>query len=456
MSLDFQFGVEYKPSISSPATVVKNLDEIGASYVRIQWVDFTNVVRYRDLLGSKRPGVGITKASFGLVHLNMAAGFTAMGEYLYTPDLSTLRLCGYAPRHAVVMGWFEEKSPITTPDGKQSVEAEICPRRALQRVVQSVRSKAVSDVDFLVGIETEFILLKSTDPLKLSTIMLVEATVMEEIADALHLSGIELQMYHAEAAPGQYEIVPAPLPPLEAADALVHTRETIANIAAKHGLKATFAPRVYMNSAGSSAHAHISIHSPRSPKSHEGLSSYESSFLAGVLEHLPALVGITLPIPASYKRMMDGVWSGGTYVCWGTENRECPIRYTSVGSLTARRYELRFIDGTANPYLVLAAILGCGHLGIRSKMQLNIQDCPGPQSAADMGEEARKALGITKRLPLSWKDARQNLSSDSTIRSIFGGNFMEKYLAVNETLGNVLEPESGSESERLKNLVEFY
>lgn len=41
----------------------------------------------------------------------------------------------------------------------------------------------------------------------------------------------------------QYEVVTGPLPPLEAADVLVHTRETIYNIAHKHGLRATLAPR---------------------------------------------------------------------------------------------------------------------------------------------------------------------------------------------------------------------
>lgn len=70
---------------------------------------------------------------------------------------------------------------------------------------------------------------------------------MDEISDALEASGIELQMYHAEAAPGQYEVVTGPLPPLQAVDALIHTRETIYNIASKHGLRATLAPRVFLD-----------------------------------------------------------------------------------------------------------------------------------------------------------------------------------------------------------------
>lgn len=72
-----------------------------------------------------------------------------------------------------------------------------------------------SEVEFLVGFETEFILLKSTDPitavhgnhaysnsLALPTGSVAER-VLEEIADALQASGVELLMYHPEASFGQ-------------------------------------------------------------------------------------------------------------------------------------------------------------------------------------------------------------------------------------------------------------
>lgn len=128
-----------------------------------------------------------------------------------------------------------------------------------------------------MGFEIEFILLKSTDPITAvndhswsdSLALLsgsVETSAMKEIADTLTGGGVELQMYHAEAAPGQvcaflrhawpivsdmlngkYEVVTAPLPPLESADAFVFTREVIMNVANKYGLRATLAPRVYMD-----------------------------------------------------------------------------------------------------------------------------------------------------------------------------------------------------------------
>lgn len=188
-----------------------------------------------------------------------------------------------------------------------------------------------------------------------------------------------------------------------------------------------------MNSAGSSTHAHVSVHSTKGPKkSPTELSPQEASFLASVLENLPGLTALTLPVPASYKRVADGVWSGGTYVCWGTENRESPIRLTNASSPSSRNFELRFIDATASPYLALAGTLGVGYAGIRDKARLTVNDCPGPRTAAQMSEEEREALGITKRMSLSWEESRKNFEGNQTLHAIFGDNFVEKYLSVNQ------------------------
>lgn len=137
---------------------------------------------------------------------------------------------------------------------------------------------ASNNAAFLVGFESEFILLKNTNPVEAvnahgwsNSPALASGTketeAMEEIARGIISSGIELMMYHSEAAPGQvcsfnlmlwwdhmcanfeiqYEVITGPLPPLEAADALVHTREIITNVASKHGLRATFAPRLHLD-----------------------------------------------------------------------------------------------------------------------------------------------------------------------------------------------------------------
>jgi len=150
---------------------------------------------------------------------------------------------------------------------------------------------------------------------------------------------------------------------LRGADALVHTREVIYNIAAKHGLACHFRTTNIHERCRKVQHTtNISVHSVMSRKIISNYQTVEKSFLAGIMIHLPSLPALTLPIPASYKRVKDGVWSGGTYVCWGMENRESPVRLTNLASPSSRRFEMCFVDSTANPHLVLAGILSAGYL----------------------------------------------------------------------------------------------
>jgi hypothetical protein len=114
--------------------------------VRVQWVDLTNKSRLRivsldyfeKVLQSSRPGLGVAKAALGLVELVMAEGFGLTGEYLCVPDLTSLRVCPYAPRHASVMVWLQEKTPAPGPDGKLTVDVDLCPRTLLSRVLKYV------------------------------------------------------------------------------------------------------------------------------------------------------------------------------------------------------------------------------------------------------------------------------------------------------------------------------
>jgi hypothetical protein len=148
------FGVQYLPgSVKIPtfgqgsSNVLDNLLFRKVRYIRLQWVDYTNITRYRiipitafrDLMSASRPGVGVTKATFGLVGASLAPGFSGTGEYLYVPDLSSLRLCGYASGHASLMGWFEEKLPSGESAGREGdLKVPLCPRGLLRDVVKYV------------------------------------------------------------------------------------------------------------------------------------------------------------------------------------------------------------------------------------------------------------------------------------------------------------------------------
>ena len=112
-------------------------------YVRIQWVDLNNQVRCRvlpvshfyNLLESERPGVTLTKAALGLVVLQVAPGFSAVGEHIYVIDFSSFRVCTYAPGHAVFFGFFQEQVSVPRPSGP-SFEVPFCPRTVLSRLLR--------------------------------------------------------------------------------------------------------------------------------------------------------------------------------------------------------------------------------------------------------------------------------------------------------------------------------
>jgi len=146
------FGVQYFPgSVKVPTfgqgNVLGKLQDSGIRYIRLQWVDYTNTTRYRiipltafrDLMLASRPGIGVTKAAFGLVGASLASGFSGTGEYLYVPDLSSLRPCGYASGHMSLMGWFEEKVPSGESAGREdALKVPLCPRGLLRDVVKYV------------------------------------------------------------------------------------------------------------------------------------------------------------------------------------------------------------------------------------------------------------------------------------------------------------------------------
>ncbi|KAI0296081.1 FLU1-II [Multifurca ochricompacta] len=487
LKTEVAFGLQYLPASAKVPTLGQGdaLDELerrGIHYIRFQWVDYINLTRYRviplpsfrELLTASRPGVGIAKVVFGLIGVSLAPGFSGTGEYLYTPDLTSTRICGYAPGHASVMGWFEEKLPIqdNSNAGGDPFKVSLCPRGLLRDIVSNDRKGKALGVDFLVGIETKFILLKSTNPIEAvndapwsaSRALLSgsnAAKCLEDIADALRIGDIEVLMYHAEAAPGQYEIVTGPLPPVEAADAVVFTRETIINIAAKHGLHATFSPRVYAHTCGSAAHAHISIHPtpqrpanppPENPNTNQDttMTPLERSFLQSLLDNLPSSTAFTLPTVASYDRVQDGIWSGGTYACWGVENRETTVRLT--GAPGSHHFEVRTMDGTSNPHIALATILGLGLVGVQKGLELKIKAIDVP--AVELSAEERTERGIKGRLWRTLSAARDAARQDATIINVLGQEFVQKYLDVNEVMENFLKSPT-LEEEKIKGILNY-
>ena len=225
MSNKIDPGVVYTPAsvasvTSQQRTVLSEsvLDSLGVRWIRLTWCDWTNTIRYqvlsrsylRKLLNLERPGFAIVRVAFGIVLLHIVEGFSLAGEYLMVLDPNSFRLCPYAPGHATIFAYFQE----VVPHPEYGLDVLHDPRTLVARVERLAKEKA--GVSYLVGFESEFCLLKSTTPplVFANNIMdyavanklragSIESTVVQEIAEALEDSGIEIQKYHAEAAPGQ-------------------------------------------------------------------------------------------------------------------------------------------------------------------------------------------------------------------------------------------------------------
>jgi len=81
------------------------------------------------------------------------------------------------------------------------------------------------------------------------------------------------------------------------------------------------------------------------------------------------------------------------------------------------RLELRTPDGTANSYLLAAAIIACGMDGVRRNVD------PGPPSDADLGHIAD--VSSAEFLPRSLDRALDALEQDDALRIAFGPGLLD-------------------------------
>jgi glutamine synthetase len=418
--------------------VVRKTDEAGLRLIRFLWCGNDGTVRAKassrhGLERRLESGIGLTvamQAMNGLDQLQPIEGLGPVGEIRLIPDLSTFRVLPYAPHTGAV---------VTDHVDLDGEAAAVCQRSFLKRMEGRLAERGLV---LRAAFESEFSLATQEDGqfvpvdsgLCFSTIAMTAAQdYANELAAALEAQEIVLEQYYAELGHGQQEISIRHSPALQAADEQLLVRETIRGVAARHGLVASLAPKPWPDNAGNGAHVHFSLWEGKRNIFYDGsapdlLSGEARSFIAGLLEHLPGLCGLTAPSFNSYHRIVPQHWAGA-FMCWGHDNREAPVRVASVfGGLeeASTNAELKACDASCNPYLALGGLIAAGLDGLENGLE---PPEPVEVDPATIAEDERAARGIME-LPATQAEALDALAADPVLTAALGSVLAESYLAV--------------------------
>ena len=281
-------------------------------------------------------------------------------DMLAMPDLETARIVPWHDRTALLLCDFVDRDGRAIP---------LSPRAVLRSVVERA---AAMGIEPIVGIELEFYALRETPqsvltkrPSQLRAVEerpsvygVVAASRHEDFAGAVRATlqeyGLAVEACAPEAGPGQFEITVRAAPALRAADEAFLLKSAVKEIAARHGLLATFMAKPRSDWPGSSCHLHISLRN--------GAPAAMRHFLGGLLEGMAELSAIFAPTPNSYRRLTPYSWAATT-ATWSVDNRSAGVRAIGDGDAIAR-VEHRQAGADANPYLAAAAALAAGLDGV--------------------------------------------------------------------------------------------
>jgi len=252
--------------------------------------------------------------------------------------------------------------------------------------------------------------------------------IRREIIYNLETMGFEVEASHHEVAEGQHEIDFKYDDALSTADNISTFRSVVRATAEQNDVHATFMPKPIAHINGSGMHTHLSLFEDgenafHDPSDEFDLSETAYSFLAGVLEHAPAITAVTNPTVNSYKRLVPG-YEAPIYVAWSDVNRSALVRKPAARVPAASRIELRSPDPSCNPYLAIAVMLQAGLDGIERDLE-----CPDPvrENIYDFDEEKRDEYGIDT-LPENLGAAVDALEDDEVVQEALGPHVTEKFV----------------------------
>lgn len=242
------------------------------------------------------------------------------------------------------------------------------------------------------------------------------AVVSRSAAAAMRSAGISVAGCHHEAGPGQFEIDLEPLGAMALADALVFAKQLVKEAATAAGVRATFMPRPLNDRPGSGLHIHQRARGLLFDEK-GALTTEGRQYVAGQVAHARALSALAAPTVNSYKRLHAGPEAPGAAV-WAYANRAALIRVSSFRGDDAS-IEYRASDPSANPYLLLAALMAAGAHGIEAELEL------GPPAEEDVGGYDPASVSVRfEPLPRDLDSALDALLADDVLVDTFDAQIL--------------------------------
>ena len=250
--------------------------------------------------------------------------------------------------------------------------------------------------------------------------------LIKEVCDSMIELGWNPYQNDHEDANGQFEMNWDYDDCLVTADRHTFFKFMVKNLAEKHGLRATFMPKPFEKLTGNGCHAHISLWNGKINKfldmgDRYGLSKLAYNFLGGVMKNAESLSAFFNPTINSYRRInAPPTTSGATWspssISYSGNNRTHMIRIPDPG-----RFELRLMDGSANPYLLQAGIIAAGLFGMNNKSN------PGEPLTCNMYTDSKNYPNLAK-LPNDLEDSLSKLDANIHLKEAFSEEVINSYI----------------------------
>jgi glutamine synthetase len=249
--------------------------------------------------------------------------------------------------------------------------------------------------------------------------------VRNEILVALSEVGIKTKYGHSEVGKlvgkdgevmEQHEIEFMPQSMVEMAETISIAKWVIRNICARHGVSASFSPKISLEHAGNGMHIHLCglrngkniVEDPSGDLSVEA-----KEMIGGILKFALSLAAFGNPTPISYLRFL-GPKESPMNISWGARNRlaliRIPLWWNFKGVMAEadscrRTFEYRAPDATANAYLLFAGMATAIKHGLKNHEE-------SLKMAEDFHVEETAKRRRLKRLPLSCSESARNLRKE--------------------------------------------